>query len=306
MLVLVTGITGNIGQHLIESLTSRGHQVRGLSRDSSKLSHEQVEKLESFVKIENYYDIPAIERGVNGVDAVICAYTGIPITTVDAQLILLRAAERANVKRFIASSWAYDWRATTLGAHDGYDAHLAFESTATLTSTIKPNWIFSGALAEVLFSFPGRVNFTPQHNGAWDLAKNSIDIWGTGNEKLYWTSERDAAEFAAAIVGREGAEEGGYWTVTSGVHSLREMALIYEQVRGTKITLNERGTVGELRSAAFEAKKKGNRKVFWEYIGFFYYLYMIDGTWKMGELQNKELGVRGTTLEEYLKEHPEI
>ncbi|EMT69352.1 hypothetical protein FOC4_h10016918, partial [Fusarium odoratissimum] len=37
MLVLVAGATGNLGQKLIDSLYSRGHQVRGPGRNPHKI-----------------------------------------------------------------------------------------------------------------------------------------------------------------------------------------------------------------------------------------------------------------------------
>lgn len=46
----------------------------------------------------NHYDIAALERAVDGVDAVVCAYAGLPELALEGQLLLLRAAERAGVK----------------------------------------------------------------------------------------------------------------------------------------------------------------------------------------------------------------
>ena len=54
--------------------------------------------LESFVESKAYYDVPALEQAVRDVDAVICAYGGLPELALDGQLLLLRAAERAGVK----------------------------------------------------------------------------------------------------------------------------------------------------------------------------------------------------------------
>ena len=122
----------------------------------------------------------------------------------------------------------------------------------------------------------------------------------------HWTTERDCAEFAAAIIERDGAENGGYWTVASGVHSLKEIVAIYQKVRGTKVGWNAKGSIEELRKEALEAQKKGNRQMYWEYIGWLYYLYIIDGSWKMSPLENEKLGVKGTTLEQYLDQNPQI
>lgn len=98
MLILIAGITGNIGQKLAMEAEKRGHAVRGLARNRNKLQQGLEEKLDSFVEMHSYYDIAAIDAACYGVDAVICAYSGIPQLQLDGQLILLRAAERAGVK----------------------------------------------------------------------------------------------------------------------------------------------------------------------------------------------------------------
>jgi uncharacterized protein YbjT (DUF2867 family) len=116
MLVLGVGATGNVGQHLIDSLLVRGHQVRALAHNSSKLPAQKLEKLEAFVTSRNYYDIDVLDSACTGVDAVICTYTGIPELQLDAQLLLLRTAKRAGVTRFITASWNYDWRDMPLGS----------------------------------------------------------------------------------------------------------------------------------------------------------------------------------------------
>lgn len=75
MLILIPGITGNLGKHLTHSALIRGHQVHRLGRDHSKLLLDIKNKLENFIETSSYYDIPAIEKAMQGVDAVICAYS---------------------------------------------------------------------------------------------------------------------------------------------------------------------------------------------------------------------------------------
>ena len=84
MLVLVAGATGNIGQRLIDSLANRGHKVRVLARNPSKLPAKRLEKLGTFVSSKSYYDIDALDYACTGVDAVICAYAGIPELQLEA------------------------------------------------------------------------------------------------------------------------------------------------------------------------------------------------------------------------------
>ncbi|KAI0967233.1 NAD(P)-binding protein [Xylaria arbuscula] len=309
MLVLVAGATGNIGQKIVASLLRRGHKVRALARSPDKLPAETLSQLESFVKISNYHDIVALEAAVQGgVDAVICAYNGTPELQVEGQLFLLRAAERAGVLIYVSASWNMDWRKQALGDHESYDPYLCFKRLAELTTRVRPHYIFSGVLAEVLFSAPGRVSFSPQNHGVWDPAPEGkhAEIWGDLDVKWQWTSEADAAEFAAAIVEQKDAAEGGFWTVCSGYDSLPDIARIYEQVRGTAVGVERVGTVEELREKAFAGRAASHPTTMWDYLGYFYVLYTVDGTWTPGPFDNERLGVKGVGLEKYLRENPEI
>ena len=98
MLILIAGITGMVGLPCAHAALSRGHTVRGLGRNPNKLPDDLSRRLESFVQSASIYDIPALDRAVKGVDAIICAYTYAPEVVVEGQLLLLRAAERAGVK----------------------------------------------------------------------------------------------------------------------------------------------------------------------------------------------------------------
>ncbi|KAL7624787.1 hypothetical protein AAE478_006359 [Parahypoxylon ruwenzoriense] len=305
MLVLVTGATGNLGRYLISSLLARGHQVRALARNASlKLPPEILSRLESVVQSSGYDDIAALDCGCAGADAIINAYSGKPELTLEGQLLLLRAAERAGVKRFVASCWTYDWTALQLGQHESYDPFIAFHNHVQLTSEIRPIYIMSGVFAEVFFAVPGHGDFSPQNHGCWDPQRKRLDIWGTGDEPWQWTTERDAAEFAVEVVQRGDAAEGGFWRLCSGVNTLKEIAATYERVRGTKIDVRVMGSVTELGEQAVQARRRGSRNNFWSYIGWFYQLFTVDGTWILETLDNEKLGLRTTTLEEFLQEHP--
>ncbi|KAF4415633.1 NAD(P)-binding [Fusarium acutatum] len=306
MLVLVTGVTGNLGLHLIESLVSRGHRVRGLGRSPDKLTSEKRSKLESFVSIRNYYDVEAIDKACAGVDAVICAYAGTPVMHLDAQLILLRASERAGITRFLAASWNCDWRELQLGMHQSYDACIAFYQQAKLTSTIKPIWILTGGLTEVYFSVPGHGNFSPAYNGPWDPERKTVDIWGTGDETWNLTTERDAAEFSAEVIQRDDASEGGFWELHSGAYSPRELARIYREVRGMEVTLKPRGTLEDLKNLAYSMRDSKPYNDYYSYIGLFYQLFQLDGTYSLKHLDNDKLKVKTTSMEDFLRQNPEI
>jgi uncharacterized protein YbjT (DUF2867 family) len=103
MLILIYGITGMVGQATAKTALHAGHHVRGISRHPDKLDKDLLDRLDSFIKMEDIYDMPALDEAVKGVDAVISAATYTPHALVDGQILLLRASERAgvNVSRYI-------------------------------------------------------------------------------------------------------------------------------------------------------------------------------------------------------------
>ncbi|PCD26088.1 hypothetical protein BFJ63_vAg15094 [Fusarium oxysporum f. sp. narcissi] len=306
MLILVAGVTGNLGQKLVPSLTSRGHQVRGLGRNASKLPHYIADQLERFETSSSYDDIKALDRACQGADAVICAYGMDPRLQLEGQLLLLRAAERAEIKIFIGASWNGDWSKLELGKHEAYDAYISFKHQAEMTSTIKPIYIYIGIFAETLFSTYGHGHVGPDMPLTWNQQAKSLDIWGTGHTIWYWTTEQDAADFTAEIIQRDDASHGGFWNVCSGAHSLRQVAQIYEQERGLKVSLNIRGSIDDLRTSALNGRSAGEKRNFHRYTGLFYQLYGSDGTFNFPKLDNDKLPVTPTSLPQFLSQNPHI
>jgi hypothetical protein len=312
MLILIAGVTGNIGQQAARYAISQNHQVRGLGRTPGKLEASLRDKLESFVESKVYYDIPALDIACKSVDAVICAYSGTPEMHLDAQLLLLRAAERAGVKIFLAASWNYDWRKIQFGVDEPiYDAIMSFHRQAALTSSIKPCHIFSGMLAEVFFGSDGQDGFTPADDGVWQAhaaaGEKSMDIWGAGDSEWNFTTEEDAGKLGVEIVTQEGAENGGFVSVCSWTCSLNETRRIYEQVRDTVVKVNHRGSVEELERLAIEQKSAMGPTRMWEWHRYWFHLFCVKGTWNLENLQNDEYkNFTPCTLEGFLRAKPEI
>lgn len=172
---------------------------------------------------------------------------------------------------------------------------------------MKPIWIFTGVLAEVFFSVPGHGDLSPKNHGIWDPIAKSMDVWGTGREKFDWTTEADAAKFSIAIIESPEAHRGGFYSVRSGCHSLREIKATYERVRGSGVKVIEKGSVEELEKTALQARLRGSPLTFWEYIGYFYQLVTINGSAALRNLDNDRFhNVDTTSLEEFLRQTPEI
>lgn len=107
MLVLIVGITGNLGLKLADSLITRGHQVRGASRSADKVPEADMQMLESFHQTNSWYDVNTLRRAVRGVDAVVCAYAPMPWLALEAELLLVRIMEEEGVTVRLPSNGEY-------------------------------------------------------------------------------------------------------------------------------------------------------------------------------------------------------
>ncbi|KAF4945287.1 hypothetical protein FSARC_14460 [Fusarium sarcochroum] len=289
MLLLIIGITGDLGQRLAREAIARGIQVRGLARNLDKLKVEISEKLQSFIRSQSYGDISALDKAMAGVDAVICAYTTDPVLFLDGNLAALRAAERAQVKIFVASSFTNDWTNLQRGDFPVYDSLMSFNDQAELTSPVKPVFIVNGTFAEWLFPAQGPVKRTYYGNADQFPAS--------------WTTMDDAAAYTIEILlsnqnVREG--KGGVFRIRSGEHSLREQASILEKVTGERMELVNGGTLEDAEKALKEARKK-NPYNFWGYVLEAHAAINTKGLWEFKKPVLDLSHVRKpTTLEEFL------
>ena len=114
MQVLVVGGTGTLGRQIARHALDEGHQVRCMVRTPRKAAFLQEWGCE--LTRGNLLNPDSLDYALDGVDAVIDAATSRPddpksiyITDWDGKVNLLRACERAEVKRFVFLS--------LLGAH---------------------------------------------------------------------------------------------------------------------------------------------------------------------------------------------
>lgn len=312
MLILIPGITGNVGTHLAEAAFSAGHGVRGLGRSPDKLPAAISSKLESFVTTSSYADISALDKACAGVDAIIVAYAPDQILTLDGQLLLLRAAERAGIKRFHSSSWNGDWSEMTHGVVETYNAFISFHHHARLTSPIKPLFVFTGVLAKTFFAVPG-AGALEEDKSFWVRKagkERKINVIGTGEEVFDWCTEADAAAFSVALVTSEWAEKGGFYRFCSQAFCLREVKETYlkvypeAEVEWNLVPVTVEQLEGFIAHSRKEAIEKDNVRETWQnWIGSVYGVLMIKGEMALGKLDTDKFpDVPRTSLEKFMRE----
>jgi nucleoside-diphosphate-sugar epimerase len=319
MLILIAGITGNLGKELALAGLAAGHTVRGLGRTPSKLPADIASKLESFVESKNWDDVPALDKATAGVDAVICAYTPQPIPSLDGQLMLLRACERAGVKRYHAASWNLNWSKSPLGLLETYDAYISFMYQARLTSSIKPLYTSIGVFALTFFAVPGAGQLEGD-KAIWqrlDGGKRRINVIGTGDEKIDMTTEADAAAFSVALITSDKAEAGGHYQFRSDSFTLKEFAALYKKIKGDDAEWNVTGLTPEVCDGIISSMRTpaiANNTVYeswYNWIGLVYVKYMLNGEMALDKVEEDlklfpEVTAKRTTLEKYITTSPDI
>ena len=301
MLLLIAGITGSLGQRLATIALSRGISVRGLGRTPSSLPPSLASHLESFITSTSYYDIPALDLAVSGVDAIINAYAPHPLLDLDGSLLLLRAAERADIKIFFASSWSRDWTNIKFGDFEHYDNHMAFQQQAAKTSSIKPVYIFSGLFADLLYS--------PYGPGGWDVNGENpkMRYWGKGDSvgKWPWSAQDDAASWTIDILMfGDGVQEGqgGCFKFSSGVTTILELAETHERIHGVKVDVVRKGSVEDLEVELARLRVENGVAMNHMYMSEAAAVLGSKGLWENKEVVSLEQFRKPISLEEYFTE----
>lgn len=309
MLILIPGATGRLGICLVRAAIRRGHQVRALGRSASKMPPDLQGQLESFVEITDFSHRAGFVTACTGVDAIVVAWNEEPRLVLEAQLLLLRAAELAGVKRFHAVSWNTDWENMPLGVIESYDAMICFARQALLTSPIKPLYTFCGVLARTLFGFPGAGSLEGD-TGLWirkEGGKREINVVGAGATPTPFSTEDDVAEFTIALTTSDEAEKGGYFRFCSDMFSILELKATYEEVRAKECSIKHVMDVSTckqmIRQAREDAIKSGElHKRFKDIVGMVYAVFLDEGAYNIQPLDaDRFTDVPRTKLREYVQ-----
>ncbi|KAF5020330.1 hypothetical protein F66182_7636 [Fusarium sp. NRRL 66182] len=295
MLILIAGVTGMVGQACAKAAFNAGHQVRGLARNPSKLPSEIKDRLEGFVTMEDIYDIPALDKAVQGVDAIIASvhYTAAPV--VDGQILLLRAAERAGVKIFHAASWNYDWSKVALGDCESYDSYIAFRSHARLSSTIKPIYAFTGVIAEFIFDYV-------EHASPVNEKAKVLSYFGTGNEDWAFTVLDDLAAYTIQAVSEPDADQGGFYYVDSFRTTTVGIGKVYEKVYKTQLEYKHVGSIEDLEKKVQHCRETISPLRNREYAGLVYLMLQLKGLLDYESKDSKRWShIKQTGFEEWLE-----
>lgn len=204
-----------------------------------------------------------------------------------------------TVQIFHAASWNYDWTLGHLGQHESYDPYIAFAAQVRISSRIKPLYMFTGIIADWMFS--------NRRDKIWDRETKTLSYFGDGKKEWICTTADDIAAYTVEAVSAPNADKGGFIRVESFRFTPAQLIETYERVRPGKAHLEYQGSLDEVVSMVTNARETTDPVDHQDYIGLGYLEHMLKGSWDFEPVDRDRFpSVKPVTLEEYFKQHPEL
>jgi len=222
MQVLVLGATGTLGRQIARRAIDAGHQVRCMVRAPRRASFLQEWGCE--LTRGNLLQPDSLDYALEGVDAVIDAATSRPNdpksiyeTDWDGKLNLLRACERAEVKRFVFLS--------LLGAHQHRKVPLM--DIKACTENLLEDSDFDYTILQGAAFMQGVVS-----QFAIPVLESQT-VWVSGSPTaIAYMNTQDMARFAVAALERPETVRGSFPVVGSKAWNTGELVQLCERCSG--------------------------------------------------------------------------
>jgi nucleoside-diphosphate-sugar epimerase len=293
-ITVLAGATGNLGGRIARAILERGADVRALVRHSSDPGRvEDLRKRGAAIAAVDFNSVSEVTAACSGGSCVISALSGLRDVIVETQTLLLDAAVKAGVPRFIPSDYAINFTRLPPGTNRNLDLRREFHERldkAPIAATSILNGMFTDLLtgqAPVLLFKLKRVVY-----------------WENADQRLDFTTMDDAAEFTAAAA--LGSSTPRFLRIGGEQVSARELAKVVSEVTGEKFRLFRAGGLGRLAKLI-----KITRAVFprssalyppWQ--GMQYMHNMFSGCAKLEPLDNDCYpGMRWKTVRDVLAAH---
>jgi len=297
-LVVVVGATGSLGGRIVKALLKRGAKVRAIVRHSS--APEKVKELQragAEVVAVDFNNFQELTGACSGGKCLISALSGLRDVIVDLQTLLLDAAIKAGVPRFIPSDFSIDYTKIPPGTNRNLD--LRREFMARLDERVKKAEISATSILNGMFMD------LLVHRAPIILFKlKRVVYWGNPDQLLDFTTIDDTAEFTANVALDPFTPR--FLRIAGDQLSARQLAEVVSQVTGEKFRLLRAGSLKTL-----EVLIKVMRAIFpqrnelypiWQ--GMQYLHNMFSGQGKLYPLDNDRYpDMRWTKVREFLEAH---
>ena len=289
--IVVAGATGNLGGRIARALRERGARVRALVRPST--AQDKIERLRDLGVAIASIDLnndSQVTQACSGASCVVSALQGLREVIVETQTVMLGAAIKAGVPRFIPSDYSIDFTKIAPGENRNLDLRRDFHERLAKAS-ISATTIFNGAFADMLTGQMPLILFKLRR----------VLYWGNSDQRMDFTTIDDTATFTASAALDPSAPR--ILRIVGDQLSARELAGVASEVTGKKFRLFRAGGLGMLGALIKVARMvaPAEKEIFPAWQGMQYMRNMFDGRAKLEPLDNDRYpGMRWATTRDVL------
>jgi len=289
--ILVGGATGNLGGQITRALISKGAEVRVIVRpDSDPKKVISLEDAGAKVFKVDMSKIDEVAEACEGVDCVVSAMAGLRDVIIDSQKVLLDAAVKAGVPRFIPSDYSIDFTKFSPGENRNLDWRREFH-TLLDAAPIKATTIFCGAFADMLTGQMPMILFK----------QKLVLYWGKAEHTMQFTTVDNTAEFTANAA-LDPSTPRFLW-IAGDQPTPRDIRQVMTEISGKKFHLLRTGGPGWLSTIIKIARKMapGETELYPAWQGMQYMRNMIDERSTLDRIDNDRYpGMKWTKVRELL------
>ena len=289
--IVVAGATGNLGGRIAKALLERCAGVKALVRRGA--ARDKLERLQELGVTTASVDLSSASQvtpACSGASCVVSALQGLRDVIVETQTVLLDAAIKAGVPRFIPSDYSIDFTKFPPGENRNLGLRRDFHKLLDKTS-ISATTIFNGAFAEMLSGQMPLILFKLKR----------VFYWGDADQRMDFTTVDDTAAFTASAALDPSTPR--FLRIAGDQLSARELTVVVSEVTGNEFRLFRAGGLGMLGALIKVARAvaPGEQELYPAWQGMQYMRNMFDGRAKLEPLDNDRYpGIRWTTARDVL------
>lgn len=289
--IVVAGATGNLGGCIARALLERGAVARALIRHSTASDKvERLQRLGVTITSVDFSSASQVALACSGASCVVSALAGLRGVIVETQSVLLDAAVKAGVLRFIPSDFSIDFTKFPPGENRNLDLRREFHKRLDKAS-IRATTVFNGAFAEMLTGQMPLILFK----------RRRVLYWGDADQRMDFTTIDDTAAFTASAALDPSTPR--FLRIAGDQLSARELAVVASEVTGEKFRLFRAGGLGMLGMLIKVARAlaPGEKELYPAWQGMQYMRNMFERRAKLEPLDNGRYpGIHWTTARDVL------
>jgi NmrA-like family len=289
--IILVGAAGDLGTRIARALVKRGADVRALIRpDVSARDRTHLTALGLTLTEADPANVAQMAEAMQGASCVVSALNGLHDVIVERQSLLLDAAVRSGVPRFIPSDYSEDFTKTTRGDNRNLDLRREFMGRADRAS-IKVTHILNGAFMDML-------------GAEMPIIQPKIRrvlYWVSADQPLDFTIKDDVAAYVAAAALDDAAPR--LLRIAGDTLSASELAGVMSDVQGEPYRTLHVGNLGVLGLMIGVARRLAPQpgEPFPAWQGMQYMRDMFTGKGKLTPLDNDRYPeLSWTSVREYL------